>query len=277
MRSLHRCLNPRTIAVVGGTAASKGVRESLKLGFEGEIWAVNPGLDTMEGVACYSSLAALPGVPDATLVGVAAEATIEIVEQLAAMDAGGAICYASGFREVGEDDRHRRLLAAAGDMPIMGPNCYGFINAMNGAVLWPDWHGLGRVDTGVAIFTGSGNLAVNISMQNRSLPIALLGSVGNQAMIGMEQLLESVIEDDRITAIGLHIEGLKNLPMFIEVAIRAAERGKPIVVLKTGRSEAGARIALSHTATLAGGAELYDSLFERLGVVQVRDLETFLE
>ncbi|MBT4521002.1 MAG: acetate--CoA ligase family protein, partial [Halieaceae bacterium] len=277
MNPLNRCLNPQSVAVVGGAAAALAIKACQKLGFDGDLWAVNARREQLEGIPCYDSLESLPGVPDATLVAVSAEASIEIVAQLAALGAGGAVCYAAGFREAGNDDRHQRLLAAAGDMPMLGPNCHGFVNALCGAALWPEWHGLTRVESGVAIFTGSGNLAVNISMQNRSLPIALLATVGNQAMAGFEHLMAAVIDDQRITAIGIHIEGLSHLPLFVEMASRAAARGKPVIALKTGRSEAGAKITLSHTATLAGPAELYDALFERLGVGQVQDLETFLE
>jgi acyl-CoA synthetase (NDP forming) len=133
------------------------------------------------------------------------------------------------------------------------------------------------VDSGVAIFTGSGNLSVNLTMQDRSVPLAMIVTIGNQAMIGVEQLIDSVIEDERITAVGIHIEGLRDLPQFVAVAKRAAAVGKPIVAIKTGKSDTGARIAMSHTAILAGETDLYDTLFDRLGVAQVQDLECFLE
>ncbi|MFT4825307.1 MAG: acyl-CoA synthetase (NDP forming) [Cryomorphaceae bacterium] len=275
--SLSRILNPKSIAVVGGVDAAKAVRECQKLGFKGELWAINPGRTELAGIECFPRVERLPGVPDATLIAVSANATIEVVSQLSARNAGGAVCYASGFSEAGEVGRQQALLEAAGDMPFMGPNCYGFINAMNGAVLWPDWHGLRRVDSGVAIIAGSGNLAVNISMQDRSVPIALLATIGNQALVGAEQLMAAVIDDDRISAIGMHIEGLKDLSLFVQLAQVAAQKGKPVIALKTGRSEVGAQITLSHTATLAGSADLYDEMFTRLGVAIVHDLETFLE
>lgn len=275
--SLSRTLNPQSIAVVGGEDAAKAVRECQKLGYTGELWAINPGRDELAGIKCFPSVDYLPGVPDAALIAVSAKATIEVVSQLRARGAGGAICYASGFSEAGEAGRQQLLLDAAGDMPLMGPNCYGFINAMNGAVLWPDWHGLRRVESGVAIIAGSGNLAINISMQDRSVPIALLATIGNQAVVGSEQIMAAAIDDDRISAIGIHIEGLKDLPLFAQLAAAAAQKGKPVVALKTGRSEVGAKITMSHTATLAGSADLYDAMFTRLGVAIVHDLETFLE
>ena len=276
-RRLRRCLSPASIAVVGGREVERVVFQCRKMGFAGDIQVVNPGRAELGGLPCVPDIDALTVAPDAAFVAIPAEPSIDAVERLSGMGAGGAVCYASGFREVGAADRHQRLLAAAGDMPVIGPNCYGFINAVNGAVLWPDQHGMGRCDSGVAIFSASGNISINMTMQRRGLPLALMVSIGNQANVGVEELLQAVLEDDRITAVGLLIEGLRDLPKFVEVAGRAAEAGKPVVALKLGRSAAGAHIAMSHTATLAGESGLYDALFRRLGVAQAPDLETFLE
>ena len=223
MRKLRRCLNPRSIAVIGGREAEKVVQQCLKLGFDGEIWAVNPARDDLAGVPCFRDIQQFPEAPDVAFIAIPALATIDAVEQLSAMGAGGAICYASGFREVGAVDRHQKLLDAAVDMPVIGPNCYGYINPLCGAALWPDQHGLTPVSSGVAIFSSSGNVSVNMTMQQRSLSVALIVTVGNQAMVGIEHCPEAVLEDDRITAIGLHIEGLNNLPLFTELAQRAVQ------------------------------------------------------
>ncbi len=277
IRRLRRCLNPASVAVVGGREVEQVVFQCRKMGFAGDIQVVNPGRAELGGLPCVPDIDALTEVPDAAFVAIPAEPSIDAVDRLSRMGAGGTVCYASGFREVGAADRHQRLLAAAGDMPVIGPNCHGFINAVNGAVLWPDQHGMGRCDAGVAIFSASGNISINMTMQQRGLPLALMVSIGNQATVGVEELLQAVLEDDRITAVGLLIEGLRDLPKFVEVAGQAAEIEKPVVALKLGRSDVGAHIAMSHTATLAGKSGLYDALFQRLGVAQAPDLETFLE
>lgn len=277
MHGLTRCLNPRNLAVVGGKEASRVIQQCRKLGFAGEIWSVNPRRADLDGIRCFKDVSELPVAPDIVFIGIPAAPTVDVIREISSMDAGGAICYASGFSEVGDVDLHRQLIEVAGSMPVIGPNCYGYINALSGAALWPDQHGLRRVDSGVAIFSSSGNLSVNMTMQQRALPVALIVTVGNQAIVGIEHCIEAVIEDDRIGAIGIHIEGLQNLEMFTELAYRASEIGKPVVALKSGRSTLGARITLSHTATLAGESRLYDALFNRLGVARVDDLETFLE
>jgi len=168
-------------------------------------------------------------------------------------------------------------VAAAGSMPLIGPNCYGLLNYMSGVALWPDQHGGERVDGGAAIIAQSGNLAINFTMQRRRLPLAAIVTIGNQAAVGIEPVLEACLEDARIRAVGLYVEGFTDLPAFVRVADRARERRVPLVVLKTGRSAAGAKLALSHTASLTGADGLCDALFDRLGVARVSTAENFIE
>ncbi len=276
---LIRLLNPRSIAVVGGREAEQVLIQCQKLGFQGKIWAVNPNRDSMAGIACLAGCHLLPEPPDAVFIGVPAEPTIRTVDQLNRLGAGGAVCLASGFSEVGDEGgtRQRRLRQAAGDMPVLGPNCYGYINALLGAAMFPDQHGLCPVDQGVAIISSSGNVGINFTLQQRGLSIAWLATVGNQAVIGIEEVMAAALENEKIKAIGLHIEGLKDLPLFVELAARARDRGVPVIVLKAGKSDLGARIAFSHTAVLAGEHGLYTALFNRLGIGMASNIEVFLE
>lgn len=276
---LNRCLNPSSIAVIGGAEAARVIQQCHKLGFRGDIWPVNPQRDSMQGVRCYRSVDALPEAPDAAFIAIPAESTITLVSALAQRGAGGAVCYASGFKETGQagNNRQQRLVEAAGTMPIIGPNCYGFINLLCGAALWPDYHGATRVQKGVAIFSQSGNVSLNLSMQRRLLPLAWLVTLGNQAVFGVEEGIAAALDSPCITAIGIHIEGLNDLPRFAKLAEQAMQRGIPIVALKAGRSVRGARITLSHTATLAGSGALYDALFVRLGIGQTSTPEEFIE
>jgi acyl-CoA synthetase (NDP forming) len=276
---LQRLLQPRHIAVFGSRAAAEVVRQCRQLGFAGEIWPVHPHRDTLEGLRCFPSVQALPQAPDASFVAVPREATIEVVAALAARGAGGAICYASGFAEVGEEGAalQRQLVAAAGEMALLGPNCYGMLNYLDGVALWPDQHGAVRVERGVAIVTQSGNIGLNLTMQTRGLPLAALITVGNKAVTRMEDLVEALLQDNRISAIGLHIEGLDDVAAFSRVAIQALRQGVPLVALKAGSSDLGARITMSHTSSLAGPDALYDALFARCGVARVYEPAGLLE
>ncbi|MEM7733882.1 MAG: acetate--CoA ligase family protein, partial [Pseudomonadota bacterium] len=217
-----------------------------------------------------------------SFVGVNRNVTIETVAKLRCMGAGGAVCFASGFREAqaetGDGESlQNALLEAAGQMPIIGPNCYGFINYLDGALLWPDQHGGERVERGVAVLTQSSNMAINISMQRRGLPLAYLGTAGNQAQLGLSDLGHALLEDPRVTALGLHIEGVGDLRAFEAMAERARVLGKPIVALKAGRSDQAQAAAVSHTASLAGSDAGARALLGRLGIAQVSSLTALLE
>jgi acyl-CoA synthetase (NDP forming) len=206
---LDRLLRPRSLAVIGGNEAAEVIRQSRRMGYGGQLYAVNPLRAEIEGLACYRSVEDLPEAPDAAFVAVNRHRTVEVVAALKARGAGGAVCYASGFMESGGagEGLNRDLLAAAGDMPILGPNCYGLVNYMEGAALWPDQHGGKPVERGVAILSQSGNMGINFTMNRRGLPLAFVAALGNQAQIGLSAMTAALAADPRITAIGLHIEG----------------------------------------------------------------------
>ncbi len=280
-RDLSRLFRPRSIAVFGGGAwAPNVVEQCQKMGFAGAIWPVHPSRDEIRGLRCYRSVAELPGAPDASFVGVNRNLTIEVVAQLAARGAGGAVCFASGFREAGDQggaDLQARLVAAAGDMPILGPNCYGLINYLDGALLWPDQHGGARVETGVAILTQSSNILINMTMQRRGLPLAYCVAAGNQAQTGLAQMAMAVMDDPRVTAVGLHIEGVGDVRAFEALAAKARAMRKPVVALKVGRSEQARAATVSHTASLAGGEAASRAFLTRLGIPTLRSIPEFLE
>ena len=269
MVDLARLLNPRSVAVIGGAPAAAVVRQCQKLGYTGEIWPVHPKKSDMHGVECFPTIADLPGVPDAAFIAVNRHLTIDAVEQLSALGAGGAVCYASGFSESGEVELQARLVEVAGPMALLGPNCYGYVNALDGVALWPDEHGCSRVDRGVGIISQSGNVGLNLTLQQRGLKMAYMVTVGNQAGGGVEDVLDSFVADDRVTAIGMFIEAIRDPQRFATIALAAFRKGKRIVALQTGKSEAGALIAASHTASLAGNRAAYAALFARCGVATV--------
>jgi len=281
-RSLQRLLAPKSLAVIGGKEAERVVEQCVKFGYDGPIWPVHPSREEMHGHQCFRTVADLPRVPDAAYIAVNRERTIDIVADLSNRGCGGAACYAAGFAEAdaeddGAADLQARLLDAAGDMPIIGPNCYGFLNAMDGAALWPDQHGMRRVESGIAILAQSSNLAISLTMQRRGLPVAFTGTVGNQAQTGISELAMGLLEDERITTLGLHIEGLDDVHAFERLAMRSRDLRKPIVVLKVGKSRQAQEAALTHTASLAGSDTAHQALFNRLGVARVETIDQFLE
>ncbi len=248
------------------------------MGFSGEIWPVHPTREVVEGYPCFRGVDELPRAPDASFIGVNRNLTIEIVEQLSMRGAGGAVCYASGFSEVDDGKKlNAALLSAAGSMPFLGPNCYGVINYLDGALLWPDQHGGKRVDRGVAILSQSSNIGINLTMQARGLPIAYLIALGNQAQTDLGDALGTLLTDERVSAIGLYIEGFRDVTVLERVMRVARERKIPVVALKSGASDQGAKIAQSHTAAMAGSDDVADALFKRLGIGRAHDLDTLVE
>ena len=277
--NLNRLISPKSIAVVGNRGADFAIRESKKLGYNQKIWAIHPTLNSLEGVKCYRNIKDLPEAPDATFIAVNAESAIDIVADLKSIGGGGAVLYASGFGEVGEKGikRNQRLVAAADGMPVIGPNCYGFINSLDGVALWPDVHGCEAVSSGVAIITQSGNIGLNITMQAIGLPIAYMFTLGNQTNTNIADIIHAMLDDNRVSAIGLHIEGISDIESFDIAARRALKKKIPIVAIKSGRTDASAKIALSHTSSMTGSDQLFSAFFERLGIARVNTVPEFLE
>ncbi len=282
MPDLKRLLRPQSIAVVGGKPAAMVIQQCRLMGYEGYIWPVHPSKTEIEGLPTFQTIEDLPAAPDATFIGVNRHLTIGIVESLAKRGAGGAVCYASGFLEADEEGGNLQadLLRVASDMPVLGPNCYGFINYAEGALLWPDQHGGRRLvadEGGVAIITQSSNLSINITMQQRGLPIAYMLTAGNQAMIGASDLAMAVLDDPRVTCLGMHIEGFDSIAGMEAVAKKARELKKPVVVLKVGKSEQAQQATLTHTASLAGAHASSQAFLKRLGIGQVDTVAAMLE
>ena len=283
MERLTRLFRPKSIAVIGGGEwCSQVILQCQKIGFEGDLWAIHPTKDDMAGLTPFRKVAELPAAPDAVFIGVNRQATIGVVAELAQMGAGGAICFASGFSEAAHevsdgDDLQVALLDAAGEMPVIGPNCYGFLNYLDGVTLWPDQHGGILQERGVAIIAQSSNIAINLTMQARGLPIGYVVTVGNQAQTGLSEIGQALLADPRVTALGLHIEGIDDLEALVALSKRAKELGKPIIALKVGKSAQAQQAAISHTASLSGSDAGASALFDRLGIGRVSSLSALLE
>ena len=276
-KNFSRLLRPRHIAFVGGRDATIAIKEARRRGFSGQMLAVNPKRDELAGVPCVASIANLPEPPDAVYLAIPANGVVAALGELPAMGAGGVVCFSAGFKETGDQAAEQALIDATGDMALIGPNCYGLINYIDNSALWSFEHGGWSPGFGAAIVTQSGMFSSDITMSARSLPMAYMVSAGNQAVLGIEDYLDIFCEDEAVRAIGLHIEGLADIQAFERAAIKAIEKGIPVVALKTGRSAIGATLTVSHTGSLSGSNELYEALFARTGVISVASPSQFLE
>jgi acyl-CoA synthetase (NDP forming) len=255
------------------------IKRNLELGYRGEIWPVHPSRREVAGFKCYASVDDLPRTPDAAFIAVKREMTIDIVQQLSDAGAGGCVCYAAGFAEMGEEGRELqdKLISAAGDMPLVGPNCFGLVNYLDKCALWPYLFGLKSVEKGAALISQSGNIAMNLTMNEHSVNFTHVIASGNQAVLGQADYIDALREDDRVAAIGMYIEGVDDIEHFSRSVLRAMMQGIPIVVVKVGKTDASACQSGSHTSSLTGSDVLFDALCDRLGIIRVDSFNRLLE
>lgn len=278
--NLERLLRPRHIAFVGGTSMVPAIDICRAAGFQGQIWPVNPSHDNLAGLPTFPTVRDLPEAPDATFLYVNRDIVIDVVGELARRGAGGAVCHAAGFSEMGDggQEYHDALIEAAGDLAVVGPNSNGILNNLDDVMLWPiNGHTPEHRDRGVAIITQSGGIAFNYIANKRSVHAAYVISTGNQAVLDSGDFIHVLADDPRVTAIGLFLEGINDVAGFSRAAAHALERNVPIVALKVGRTELGAVMARTHTEALAHGDDFYNALFERLGIARAHSLSSFDE
>lgn len=278
--ALHRLLAPRTLALIGGAWADAVLQAGRVIGYSGEVWRVHPTRASSANERYFRSVDELPGAPDAAFIAAPAGEVPAIAGALARRGAGGFVCFAAGFSETGTADGERltrELLASAGELPFLGPNCYGFVNFFDGAALWPDQLIGSRRERGVALVCQSGTLALNLLFSDRSLPIGCVLTVGNQTRLAAEDLIELLAGDPRVTAIGLYLEGLSDGTRFAAAAARARTAGKPIALVKAGRTEAASRTVHTHTGALAGADAAFDAFCAQEGIARCESLATLCE
>ena len=277
--NLRRLLSPGNAVFIGGNDADFAARQCAEAGFKGPIWGVSPRRETMGGQPCFAMIEELPHPPDIVFLATPKSVAVEAVEALRKADAGGVVCYTAGFGETGAEGAklEAELIDAAGDMALVGPNCSGLNNFIDDAPLWPFPFKFSHEDRGVAFITQSGMLGNTMTLNQRSVPFAYIISAGNQAVLGIEDYLNVLVDNPTVTAIGLYIEGLRDIPGFTDAALLALEKNIPIVALKAGTSEIGSRLTVTHTGSLSGTDDLYQALFDRLGIIRVTSPIALLE
>jgi acetate---CoA ligase (ADP-forming) len=278
--ALKRLLAPRSLALIGGTWADAALAASRTIGYSGEIWRIHPSRASSGGERYFRSVDELPAAPDAAFIAAPNRDVPGIAAALARRGAGGFVCFAAGFSESGSEEGRRltaELLEAAGELPFLGPNCYGFVNFLDGAALWPDQVVGRRRERGVALICQSGTLALDLLFNDRSLPIGCVLTVGNQTALAAEDLLELLCADDRVSAFGLYLEGISDAPRLARAVARARAAGKPIAVVKAGRTEVASRTVHTHTGALAGADAAFDAFCSQAGIARCESLATLCE
>lgn len=280
-------LSPRSLALIGATESSswsQALLANLQLfGFEGAVHLVHPRHQTQFGLPCHASLAEIDEPVDAAYVMTGTASAEQVLEDCARKGVRSAVMLTAGFREVGAEGREReqRLVAfaRAHDITMLGPNCLGFVNYTARTPAYALTLNAPLPPGRVAIASQSGATLMHLHRlaYARGAGLARLVSIGNEAMCTSADLVEAWLDDPDVAVIGTLLEGFRDPQHFLDVARRALDAGKPLVVLKAGRSPVVQRAAAAHTGSLAGEDRVADAALRQVGAVRVGTLEELLE
>ncbi|MEP9377724.1 acetate--CoA ligase family protein [Aquabacter sp. CN5-332] len=281
-----KLMNPRSVAIVGASERSDAIGTRVlnnlrTMGFSGRIYPVNPRYPEISGLTAYPSLSALPETVDAVFIAVPASGGPELVEEAGRCGIKAVFINANGYADGDADgavlQRRVETAAKAHGIAIAGPNNLGLINVHDGVAMWTPRY-MKKVTPGpVGVISQSGSIALILSEDERDLGFAYLVTTGNEAGATVADYLMQMAQDDRVNAILLFLETIRDPSLFEKAAREAACRGKKIIALKLGTSEGGRALVQAHTGSLAGEDRLYDAFFKALGIIRVRDLDEMLE
>ena len=289
MASIHKMLNPQSIAIVGATPrmqyGGRLLAASLKAGERVRVYPINPRYDEIQGVKSYPSVSALPEGPDLVCIVVPYHQVLPVLEECREKGAGSAVIISAGFSERGDAERadlqgQLGAFARESGIRLCGPNCLGLANVKDN--VWAT--ASSRMSSGltgpIGMICQSGASAFGpflVRSVDTQIGFSYIVSTGNEADLDFADFARYLVDDESTRVIAGFVEGFKDARKFMEVAELAAERGKPIVLIKIGRSDLGANAARSHTASLSGDDDRYEAMFKQYGVVRVTDYDAFLE
>ena len=281
--AMNRIMQPASVAVIGASDSAGKIGNSVMKnlidgGYAGEIYPINPKSDEILGKKAFQSVKDIPGDVDVAIFAVPAKFCVQALEEVGKKGIAGAIMIPSGFAETGETELQAELVAVARkyNVRIMGPNIYGFYYtpASLCATFCTPYDVRGRV----ALSSQSGGVGMSIIGFSRStkMGVSAIVGLGNKSDLDEDDLLTYFEQDDNTDVVAMHAEDLKDGRSFAEVAKRVS-RKKPIVMLKAGRTQLGARAAASHTGALAGNDRIYDDVLRQSGVIRASSLNEMLE
>jgi acyl-CoA synthetase (NDP forming) len=280
-------LAPKSVAVIGasdtpGNRGGTAVSYLRKFGFQGDIWPVHPQAQTVAGIRAYPSVAELPGPADVAVIGLAAARVLPALQECAAVGIRHAIVWAGGFAEGGPEGRALEEdlveFCSGNGMTFVGPNCIGVVaTAVGFTGTFASWlSGTDQLLPGkVAIVTQSGGLgatAQNLA-QEAGLGLGYVVSTGNEAMLGVSDMIDAFADDPNLKVVSMYLEGMHDGAGYLSSVRRARRAGKDVVVLRGGRSPSSARAAAAHTGALVGANRVWENVLAREGAVQVRSIE----
>ena len=288
--SLDALLRPASVAVIGASndptrIGGRPVRYLRAAGYGGRIFPVNPRHAQVQGLAAFTRIAEVPEAPDLAIVAVPAPSVVETVEACAARGVRAAVVFSAGFAEMGAEGRRMqdRLgeVASSTGMRVVGPNCLGVYNSELGAyatfsTTLEDGY---PTPGGVALVSQSGAYGSHLSLlaRKRNIDIRYWVTTGNEVDVTVPEVLGWMAEQDDVSVIMAHAEGVTDRDALLRALATARARGKPVVVQKVGVTEVGAQAAQSHTASLAGADPIYEAAFRQFGAYRARDTDEMLD
>ncbi|WP_247333686.1 acetate--CoA ligase family protein [Bradyrhizobium sp. 147] len=283
---ISQLFQPESVAIVGASQKGGFATEILtnikKWGFSGEVVAVNPRYTQIAGVPCYSSLKAIPHPVGLAMVAIPSKAIPEVLEDCEAAGVRAIQIISSGFAEQARDgaSKQRWLMdwAARTGIPVVGPNCFGLMNAANRLMAVPlDFHTMKA--GGISSILQSGTLVYSliVPLLARGIGIGRVVTVGNEACLDVADFIDYFVDDEDTRVITSYCEQIRRPLEFMRACERAADKGKPIVIIKIGRSEKARQAALAHTGSLVGSDVAIDAVLKRLGVIRVDTVDDLIE
>ncbi|SMB95146.1 acetyltransferase [Desulfonispora thiosulfatigenes DSM 11270] len=282
--NINKLLSPERIAIVGASEkegfGGDTCRNVLTYMDEGSYYFINPKRDTIFDKKCYNSIEELPENIDLVVICTPQKTVEDIIKQATTKGAKAAVVYASGYSEVGtkegiEAEQSLIKLCEELDVALMGPNCAGYVNFIKNTSPFAFISDKRERKGSVGVVSQSGQLVLSM-MDSPKMKFSYAISAGNSSVCKMENYLEYLIDDEDTKVIAMYIEGVKDAELFIKALKKAALKRKPIVALKTGRSQKAQEIAASHTGSLSGADKVFDALFKKFGVIRVDDLEELM-
>ncbi|MBI2881772.1 MAG: acetate--CoA ligase family protein [Candidatus Tectomicrobia bacterium] len=281
MTDIRALLEPCSIAVVGASEAVGPGRNVLgnlqQAGFEGEIVPVNPKYASVAGLPCVPDLSRLPHPVDLLVIAIPAEAVPAALGKMSPGAAGAAIVLSAGFGEAGEPGRklEKDVQSAARDLGLRlcGPNCLGIINVRQKVAAYSARLRDMPPPGPIGYVSQSGTVCIGVTNARADLGFSFIISAGNETDVKCDEYVRFLVDDPGTGVIALFLEGVRSPRAFLDALDRAREAGKPVVVLKAGRSEGGRRATLAHTGSLAGSEEVFRGLFAQKSAIQVLDLD----
>ncbi|MHB1122603.1 MAG: acetate--CoA ligase family protein [Ramlibacter sp.] len=283
-------LNPRSIAIIGASGdenkiGGRPIRYLKLAGYQGPIYPINPTREVVQGLKAYPSLGAVDAEVDLVVIAVPAQDVLSAVEACVAKGVNGAMIFSSGFAEVNEEGAamQEAIVQAArdGGVPLLGPNCAGTFNTRAGLLAT---FTSGIVDKpprvgSIALVSQSGAFGIHMIVlaAERDLGLSMCLTSGNQTDVDVAEALAYVADDPDTEVIAVCLEGVRNPDRLLAAVESARSKGKPVIVLKLGRSQAGARAAASHTASLAGSDEIFDAILRQHHVYRVYSIDELMD